>query len=66
MLSTSRLVSSSCPRCASFKVLTDRGGLTIWKLGHCLRARVSRGPHEMPLLPFSWAFLSLSKDTGAP
>ncbi|CAI9585648.1 unnamed protein product [Staurois parvus] len=30
-----------------------RGGLTIWKLGHCLRAEVSRGPHEMPLVPFS-------------
>ncbi|CAI9554206.1 unnamed protein product [Staurois parvus] len=30
-----------------------RGGLTIWKLGHCLRARVSRGSHKMPLVPFS-------------
>ncbi|CAI9598460.1 unnamed protein product, partial [Staurois parvus] len=30
-----------------------RGGLTIWKLGHCPRARVSRGPHEMPLVPYS-------------
>ncbi|CAI9556513.1 unnamed protein product [Staurois parvus] len=30
-----------------------RCGLTIWKLRHCPRARVSRGPHEMPLVPFS-------------
>ncbi|CAI9568739.1 unnamed protein product [Staurois parvus] len=27
---------------------------------------VSKGPHEMPLVPFSYAFLSLGKDTGAP
>ncbi|CAI9620967.1 unnamed protein product [Staurois parvus] len=43
-----------------------RGGLTIWKLGHCPRPGVSRRPHEMPLVAFSWAFLSLGKDTGAP
>ncbi|CAI9619278.1 unnamed protein product, partial [Staurois parvus] len=29
----------------------------------CVRGR---GPHEMPLVPFSYAFLSLGKDTGAP
>ncbi|CAI9607271.1 unnamed protein product [Staurois parvus] len=28
------------------------GGLTIWKLRHCPRGGVSRGPHEMPLVPF--------------
>ncbi|CAI9598642.1 unnamed protein product [Staurois parvus] len=27
----------------------SRGGLTIWKLG----PGISRGPHEMPLVPFS-------------
>ncbi|CAI9561695.1 unnamed protein product [Staurois parvus] len=27
---------------------------------------VSRGPHEMPLVPFSYSFFSLGKDTGAP
>ncbi|CAI9593661.1 unnamed protein product [Staurois parvus] len=42
-----------------------RGGLTIWKLGHCPRARVSRGPHEMSLVPFI-GFFGLGKDTGAP
>ncbi|CAI9534206.1 unnamed protein product [Staurois parvus] len=30
-----------------------RGGLTIWKFGHCPRPGVNRGPHEMPLVPFS-------------
>ncbi|CAI9583113.1 unnamed protein product [Staurois parvus] len=30
-----------------------RGGLTIWKLGTARGPWVSRGPHEMPLVPFS-------------
>ncbi|CAI9604586.1 unnamed protein product [Staurois parvus] len=34
-------------------MVRSRGGLTIWKLGRCPRTRVSRGPHEMPLVPFS-------------
>ncbi|CAI9610038.1 unnamed protein product [Staurois parvus] len=33
--------------------IVSRGGLTIWKLWHCPRAWVSRGPHEMPPVPFS-------------
>ncbi|CAI9546060.1 unnamed protein product [Staurois parvus] len=43
-----------------------RGRLTIWKLGTAQGPGVSKGPHEMPLVPFSQAFLSLGKDTGAP
>ncbi|CAI9600886.1 unnamed protein product [Staurois parvus] len=35
------------------RCVVTRGGLTIWKLGRCPRARVSRGPHGMPLVPFS-------------
>ncbi|CAI9550817.1 unnamed protein product [Staurois parvus] len=34
-------------------LLSCRGGLTIWKFGHCRGPGVSRGPHEMPLVPFS-------------
>ncbi|CAI9601172.1 unnamed protein product [Staurois parvus] len=30
-----------------------QGGLAIWKLRHCRGPGVSRGPHEMPLEPFS-------------
>ncbi|CAI9572546.1 unnamed protein product [Staurois parvus] len=36
--------------CVNMQCVTCRDGLTIWKLGHCPRAR---GPHEMPLVPFS-------------
>ncbi|CAI9551208.1 unnamed protein product [Staurois parvus] len=35
-------------------------------LGTARGPGVSRGPHEMPLGPFSSAFLSLGKDTGVP
>ncbi|CAI9594862.1 unnamed protein product, partial [Staurois parvus] len=31
----------------------DRGELTFWKLGHCRGPGDSRGPHELPLVPFS-------------
>ncbi|CAI9603253.1 unnamed protein product [Staurois parvus] len=31
----------------------SRGGLTIWKLSTARGPGVSRGPHEMPLVPFS-------------
>ncbi|CAI9533685.1 unnamed protein product, partial [Staurois parvus] len=37
----------------SFRCNGTRGRLTIWKLWHCPRPGVSRGPHEMPLVPFS-------------
>ncbi|CAI9546125.1 unnamed protein product [Staurois parvus] len=39
--------------CSSFCTPVTRGGLTIWKLGQCPKPGVSRGPHKMPLVPFS-------------
>ncbi|CAI9610456.1 unnamed protein product [Staurois parvus] len=40
--------------CTQTKFMSrSRGGLTIWKVGHCPRPGVSRGPHEMPVVPFS-------------
>ncbi|CAI9533501.1 unnamed protein product [Staurois parvus] len=35
-----------------FPMRLIRGGLTIRALGHCRGPGVSRGPHEMPLVPF--------------
>ncbi|CAI9559845.1 unnamed protein product [Staurois parvus] len=45
-----------------------RGRLTIGELGHCPRAQVSRGTHEMSMVPFIGFFgcdLSVGEDTGA-
>ncbi|CAI9599874.1 unnamed protein product, partial [Staurois parvus] len=38
-------------RLVCLAVVVIRGGLTIWKLAR--GPGVSRGPHEMPLVPFS-------------
>ncbi|CAI9593410.1 unnamed protein product [Staurois parvus] len=46
-------LTTNCP-------IVSRGALTIWKLGHCPRAR------DAPWYLFHRLFLSLGKDTGAP
>ncbi|CAI9620619.1 unnamed protein product, partial [Staurois parvus] len=47
------LTHTQCSLALPTQVSPSRGGLTIWKLGHFPRAGFSRGPHEMPLVPFS-------------
>ncbi|CAI9550279.1 unnamed protein product [Staurois parvus] len=45
----------------------NQGGLTIWKLGRCQRAPgVSRGPHEMHLVPFFIGFFEFGQGHRGP
>ncbi|CAI9595766.1 unnamed protein product [Staurois parvus] len=52
------ICTKTCQSCKT--VFRARGGLTIWKPGHCLRARDAPGTF------FIGFFESLGKDTGAP
>ncbi|CAI9586942.1 unnamed protein product [Staurois parvus] len=58
------MVSLTLP--GTFFIGFFEGGLTIWKLGHGRGPGVSRGPHEMPLVPFFIGFFEFGQGHRGP